>query len=81
MNGDAPDLKRFFQTHIGPRFAGVGGFINAIAPAHGVARVMFAGAHPNYFRVTARHRHIADGHCGLLFKNRREGRAIVGGLE
>ena len=67
MHDDAPDAARFGQTHVGPRLAGVGGFVDAVA--HHVAvtnRPRFAGARPHHVGIGGRDRQRADGRGDCL---------------
>src|SRR5262249_60415601 len=64
-----------------PFLPAVGGLVDAVAVADGVARVGLAGADPDDAPVRRGHRHVADRHGGLPVELVLEGGAVVGGLE
>src|SRR5262249_37963521 len=60
MNADAANLKCSLQPLVSPGLAAVGRLIDAIAVCDGIARIVFAGAHPNNVAVGRCDAHVAD---------------------
>ena len=58
----------------------IGRLVDAAAPRRALAVVRFAGAHPHEIGVDLRHGHITDRDQPLILKERREERAVTGGL-
>src|SRR5207244_3037124 len=81
MNGDAADLERFFEAHVRPGLATVGRFVDAVAPAGGVARVVLARADPDDLRIGRGDRDIANRDGRFAVELVLEGGAAVGRLE
>ena len=81
MNDDVADLKRFFQPHILPTFAAVGGFVDAVAVRHWVTRVVFPGADPNDIGIGGRHADIAYRDCCFTIELVLESDAVVNRLQ
>ncbi len=67
VDHDARDAARLFQTHVRPRFAGVGGLVNAVAEGDVAADEGFTGADPishhGHGRAAPEDSAISD-HCG-----------------
>ena len=80
MNRDAADVMRVPEPHVRPRFPGVSGLIDPVAPRRALPVVRLARAHPHDRWVRGRHRHIPDGRDPLVVKHRLPRGAGVGGL-
>jgi hypothetical protein len=78
VNGDHPDLARFFQPHIFPGLAAVGSFIDAISIAQCTLMVIFACAGPDNVVVPGIHRKAADRICAIIVEDRFERIAVIG---
>src|SRR5689334_618260 len=81
MDGNAADLEGLFQPHVFPGFAAVAGFVDAIAPGDGVARIVLAGADPDDIRITRSDGDTAEGDGRLEIEEVSEAVAVVDGLE
>src|SRR5262249_1029301 len=66
MNYDAADLEALGEPLVLPRFAAVGGAIDAVAIGDGVARIGFAGADPDDVPIGRRDGDGADGYGVFL---------------
>ena len=60
MNDNSPDGAALLQPDILPIFTPVGGTINTVPPARGVAIVRFARAHPDHIGIGRRECNGAD---------------------
>src|SRR5207245_2254853 len=80
VNNERADVARIFQADVGPRFAGVGGFINAVAERNVAADAGFAGADVNDIGIGIGNVNGADGRDGLLIEERIPTVAAVSGF-
>ncbi len=80
MDDDAMTVARVVKPEVRPGFARVQAFVHAVAAGLTVARVAFAGAHPNHVRIGLGDGHRADGCHRLLIKNRLPVDAAAGGF-
>ena len=78
---DMADLKGVAQTHVGERGTSVDGLVDAVAPLHGVARVLFAGADPEDVAVAGCDRNIPDRGAAKRARHIGPSRACVLGRE
>src|SRR5690349_25099476 len=65
IDNDGRDVFGLGESHVLPRLAAVGRFVNAIAERHAVAYVRFAGADPNDVGITRREGDVADRYRSL----------------
>src|SRR5260370_42311724 len=80
MNGDPPHLVRFLQSHVLPGLAAVGGFVDAIAVRHRVARIAFPSAHPDDIAIRRSDADVANGDRRLLVELVLEADAVIDSL-
>src|SRR5579864_5705129 len=72
MNYDSADAAAVRKSCVGPRFAGIGGFVDSVAHDVAVAdHPGFAGSRPNDTGIRRSHGQSADRGDGLLIKYRR----------
>ena len=72
MDDDLADLECFLKTHVGPRLAAIRRFVDTIAVADRVSRIVFAGPHPNDIWVAPCHRYRPDRHRRFTIELVRE---------
>ena len=80
IHGDFTNVMRVVETAVRPRFAGIGGFVHAVAVAHGVTQRAFAGAHVDGIWMRGRDRDRANRRDGLAVEHRRPHAAGVDGF-
>ena len=80
MQDDAADALGLVEPQVMPGAAGVERAVDAVADRSAVARVAFAGAHPDDVRVAPEDRDGADRRHRLVVEDRLEGQAAVGRL-
>ena len=78
VNCDHADLTGFFQSHVFPGFAPVGGFIDPISVAECTLVVIFAGAGPDYVVVSRVHCQASDRIRSILVEDGLERIAVIG---
>ena len=80
IDGDLRDLLAVAQAEVGPGFAGVGGFVEAIAGGEIGALEAFAAAGVDDVGIGGGDGERADGSGGLVVEDGVPGTAVVGGL-
>jgi hypothetical protein len=79
VDRDVADLERLLEAHAGPGLAAVLRLVDAVAPAHRVARVLLAGPDPDHVRIARGHRDRADREAAFVLEQRLPARAAVVG--
>ena len=80
MDEDAPDVLRGVEAHVAPGVPGVGGLVDAVAPAGRLPVLRLPGADPDQVWVGLVEGDVADGAGRLVVEERRPRGAVVLGL-
>src|SRR5207248_11318054 len=78
---DAADVMRIGESHLLPRFSGVGRLVDAVAPRRALTIVRFAAAGPDDRWIGWRDRDCADRRRSLIIEHRLPRRAAVARFE
>jgi hypothetical protein len=77
VDDDVADVAGIFESDVAPGFAGVGGFVDAIAERNIAADAGFTGAGVEYVGIGVRYGNAADGGDALLVKEGIPGEPAV----